>query len=457
VIARLLDLVRARGDAADALWRRTEQTIVVFEADRLKSAGASEEAGVNLRVLHAGRVGIAGSTAAGDGASAGLVERALASAGLGEPVDLAFPPASPLPPVPTFFGRAADASLDALITIGRSVMEQLAREGCQVNVTVERSVSETTVGNTAGGQGAYRSTGVSVSADVRRVGSGAAGAAGAAGPGSDDVLMVYDYYVGGDLPSEEQLDALVRSVDTRLSLALRVVEPPRGALPVIFTPAGLAPLLLPLEQAFSGKAVLQGISPLAARVGEQVFDPRFSLTDDPITPAGPSSRPVDDEGIPSRVARLVERGVVRQFVYDLETAARARAVSTGHGRRGIFGKPGIAYTNLVVGAGPDEAGAGPVPAPFAGGLTGGIDDGLVVDDLIGVGQGNVIGGAFSHPVGLAYRVRRGEILGRVKDAAVAGNAYEMLKRIAAFGSDGRWLGSRWAPSLLFEGVSVARR
>ena len=84
-------------------------------------------------------------------------------------------------------------------------------------------------------------------------------------------------------------------------------------------------------------------------------------------------------------------------------------------------------------------------------------DGLLVDELIGVGQGNVIGGAFSHPVALAYRVERGEITGRVKDAAVAGNAYELWNRVGAFGNDARWAGSRWASSVLFEGVSVARR
>jgi PmbA protein len=80
-----------------------------------------------------------------------------------------------------------------------------------------------------------------------------------------------------------------------------------------------------------------------------------------------------------------------------------------------------------------------------------------VDDLIGVGQGNVIGGAFSHPVALAYRVRHSEVIGRVKDAAVAGNVYDLLKRIGGFGNDGRWLGRRWSASLLLEGVSVARR
>jgi PmbA protein len=253
---------------------------------------------------------------------------------------------------------------------------------------------------------------------------------------------------------------VVRSVETRLTAALRIVTPPDGALPVIFTPAGLSAVVLPLEQALSGKTVLQGSSPLAGKVGETMFDERLSIIDDPLTPGRPLSRPVDDECVPSRSTGLVERGTVGRFVYDLETAARAKTQSTGNGRRGIFGKPHIGYTNMLFRMASNGVGAQPAaPLPYAlgGGLLGDIDDGLIVDDLIGVGQGNVISGSFSHPVGLAYRVQRGEITGRVKDAAVAGNAYELLKKIGAFGSDGRWLGARWSPSLLLEGVSVARR
>jgi PmbA protein len=81
----------------------------------------------------------------------------------------------------------------------------------------------------------------------------------------------------------------------------------------------------------------------------------------------------------------------------------------------------------------------------------------LVDELIGVGQGNVIGGSFSHPVALAYRVEHGEITGRVKDAAVAGNVYDLLKQIGGVGNDARWTGARFAPSVLLEGVSVAAR
>jgi len=445
MIDRLLDGARGKVDGADALWRREEQTAVSFESGRLKAAGISEEAGLNLRVVARGRMGVAGTTAAKPDPKE-LVARAGASAELGEVVDLAFPNASPhsLPPIPTFFDRTANASLSELIRMGRLLVERLARPDCQVNVAVQREVADTAVGNTAGARGEYRTTGIAVTADITRI-------------AGDDVLMVYDQYVGADMPSDADLEALVRSVDTRLTAALKIVTPPDGALPVVFTPAGLAAVVLPLEQALSGKTVLQGSSPLPGKLGETLFDVRLSIIDDPLTPGRPLSRPVDDECVPSRSNGLVERGVLGQFVYDLETAARAKTQSTGNGRRGVFGKPHIGYTNILF-RGTNGGAQHPAPLQMlGGGLIADIEDGLIVDDLIGVGQGNVISGAFSHPVGLAYRVQRGEITGRVKDAAVAGNAYDLLKKIGGFGSDGRWLGARWSPSLLLEGVSVARR
>lgn len=437
MIERVIERVRARGAAGDALWHRAERTVVTFESGRLKACAATEETGVNLRVLADGRMGVAGTTAAD---ADDLVARALASAALGETVPIAFPSAAPLPQIATASTEAAEAPLDRLTAIGAELVSRVAREGCQVGVSIEREIAQTRVVNTAGADASYGTTTIAVGLDLARF-------------AGDDVLFVSDMYAGIGLPTAADLDMLVRSIDDRYTPALRVVAPPDGALPVVFTPSGLSAILLPLEQALSGKTVLQGISPLATRVGERVFDERFSLTDDPLAPGRPASRPVDDEGTPSRRLPLVERGVARGFVYDLETAARARTVSTGHGARGTFGKPHVAYSNLVVGSGAGGAGGG----GLGGGLLEGIADGLLIDDLIGVGQGNVIGGAFSHPVALAYRVERGRITGRVKDAAVAGNVYELLGRIGAFGNDGRWLSSRWAASLLLEGVSVARR
>jgi PmbA protein len=437
VIDQIIERVRARADAGDALWRRSERTSVTFESGRLKACGVTEETGVNLRVTAGGRVGVAGTTAADVD---DLVSRALASATLGETLALQFPSAAPLPALATFDAATADAPLDRLTAIGTELVARVARDGCQVNVSIEREIAETRVANTVGAAATYRTTAVGVGVDLARF-------------HGDDVLFISDQVLGIGLPTAADLDALVRSIADRFTPALEIVAPPDGALPVIFTPSGLSAILLPLEQALSGKTVLQGISPLGAKLGERLFDERLSLVDDALAAGRPASRAVDDEGVPSRRLPLVERGVVRSFVYDLETAARAGTASTGHGARGTFGKPHIAYSNLVLGNAAPATGSG----TLGGGLVAQISDGLVIDDLIGVGQGNVISGAFSHPVALAYRVERGAITGRVKDAAVAGNVYELLRRIGGVGDDGRWLSSRWSPSLLLEGVSVARR
>src|ERR1041384_5999520 len=215
MIDRLLERARAKVDGADALWRRGEQTAVAFESGRLKAAGISEETGINLRVLAGGRMGVAGTTAAEPDVDA-LVVRARASAGLGELVDLAFPAPSPqtLPPIPTFFDRTANASLDDLIRIGRLLVERLGRPDCQVNVSVEREGAETAGGQTAGGaRGGYRGTGVAVSAEVTRI-------------AGDDVLMIYDQYVGVDMPGDTDLETLVRSIESRLPGGRENVTPP---------------------------------------------------------------------------------------------------------------------------------------------------------------------------------------------------------------------------------------
>src|SRR5207245_1329256 len=159
-------------------------------------------------------------------------------------IALAFPAPAKLPRVATHGARAADASLARLIEIGSFLLERLAREGCQVNVAIEREVADTRVANTAGAQGSYRTTGVAVSADVWRI-------------AGDDVLAIGDTIESTDLPSEDALAGVVRSITSRLDHALRIVAPSEGALPVVFTPAGLSAVLLTAAQGLSGMAVRQ--------------------------------------------------------------------------------------------------------------------------------------------------------------------------------------------------------
>jgi len=431
VIVRLLENAASRAEAADATVKTDETVALRFEAGRLKSTSWSQEQGVNLRVLSDGRLGVAGSTAAKPD---GVVDAALASAALGDRVELFFPAPAPLPSVRTHSPSAAAASVADLAALGHSLLDRLAHDGWQVNVTVERSAGSVRVANSRGVEATYDVTTVTLAAEVTRV-------------SGDVILMVGDHYAAAELPGEPAIASLAESIRRRVRWAKRSAPPPRGELPVLFTAAGSAAVFLPLRQGCQGKAVLQGISPLGARVGERLFDPGLSLIDDPWVAGAPGSRAIDDEGVVTRRLPMIDHGVVAGFVYDLETAARVGVPATGHARRTTFGKPQAAYSNLVVSPGErswDE-------------LVAEIPDGLIVDELIGVGQGNVIGGAFSHPVALAYRVSDGEIVGRVKDAAVAGNAYELLGRIAGIGSEVEWRGSLAMPPILLEGVSVAPR
>jgi PmbA protein len=438
MIELVLELAKRSGrfEGFDLLLRDEQQISLKFETGRLKETALRQEAGINFRGVSRGRVGVAGTTdLARPEALEDLLARTASSAAQGEACALAFPGPSRLPKVSVFDDRAAGLEVQHLSQLGRRVIEQLKRPGWQVSASVDRYLETSSFLNSAGQTYTSRATAISVAAEVTRV-------------QGDDVLMVYDDVSGAGMPSEAELDAIAASILRRIERAERIVAPPEGKLPVLFTPHGSSAVLLPLHQALSGKTVLQGISPLGGKLGEKVFDAALEVMDDPLLSSRVGSRPADDEGMPSMRLPLVEHGTLRAFVYDLETAARAGTTSTGHGRRSTFGKPGISFSNLLIrkGTAGEEA------------LLEEMQHGLIVDELIGVGQGNVIGGSFSHPVALAYRVDGGEITGRVKDAAVAGNAYELLKRIRMVGSAAKWIGgSRLVPPLLLDAVNVAKR
>jgi PmbA protein len=429
VIGTLLERAARRTQAAD-LTSKTDETLTLgFEGGRLKSAGRLQERGVNLRVVAGGRMGFAGTT---DTEPEPLLEMALASAAVGQEVKLELPRPQPLPQVATHYPRAAVATLEELTRLGRGIHDRLARDGCHVRVTVERSVGSVRVANTAGVDAGYDVSSVSLGAELVRI-------------RGDDVLTIREYWAGGDLPGNADLERLAGGILQRLEWAERTAESPHGALTVCFTPTGAEALLLPLHAALQGKALLHGVSPLMVRGRAITFASSFSLTDDPLLDGRPGSRPIDDEGVVSRRTSLVHQGNVQEFIYDLESAGRAGTQPTGHGRRTIFGKPQAAFSNLVV-----------TPGEYSlPNLLGLISSGVLVDRLHGVGQGNLVSGTFAHQIATAYRVENGEVVGRIASGTVAGNAYELLGRITTLGRDAPWRGSTSVPAMLVEGVTVS--
>jgi PmbA protein len=84
-------------------------------------------------------------------------------------------------------------------------------------------------------------------------------------------------------------------------------------------------------------------------------------------------------------------------------------------------------------------------------------EGIIIEQLMGATQGNILGGDFSGNVLLGYKVENGRITGRVKDTVVFGNVYALLKEIAGLGSDARWVDGLYVPSMYFPALSVASK
>jgi len=180
-------------------------------------------------------------------------------------------------------------------------------------------------------------------------------------------------------------------------------------------------------------------------VGEKLFDDKVNVVDDGTLDGKYGSAPYDDEGVPHRRNVLVEHGVLKGFLYDLKTAAQSGVESTGNGSRGLFNPPAPEPTNLILAGG---------STPLAE-MVAGIDEGLLVEDILGLGQGNIISGAFSNPLSLAFKIEKGEIVGRVKDVSIAGNVYDLLKEVTAVSRETLWVyGGRCMPYLLLPELNV---
>ena len=412
----------------------SEETQVQFEANRLKHLQTKQKTNVALRIIKQGKIGYASSTELDDGHD--LVSGAVATAQFGMPAEFQLPSPSAYPRVEVFDTEIESVSIEAMIRLGEELVTAVTDHTpgiiCEAGVT--KGVISVRLINSRGGQVNYRKSFFSLGVEGSLI-------------NDTDMLFVGESESSCHPLSESK--AVIEVVLKQLELAKSRALVPSRSLPVVFTPHGVASaLILPLVAAFNGKTVLEGASPIGNRLGQKVFDRKLSLWDDPTMVYRPGSRPGDDEGIPSQSTPLVEQGTVANFLYDLQTAALAHTRSTGNGNRSHGGLPTPSPSAFII---------APGSTTFAE-MVQDIREGLVIEQLMGAGQGNILGGDFSGNVLLGYKVENGKIVGRVKDTMVSGNVYQVLKEITAIGSDARWVGSFLQTSHLYcPSLSVASK
>jgi len=417
---------------AEVFMVTSEETPVVFEANRLKSLQSKESRSISLRIFKDGRIGFASSNKPDVD---GLVRAAVETAQFGAPANFELPGPAAFPAVEIKDSEVEKVSLERMVSLGEEMISALTDHTpeilCEAGIT--RNTISISIANSSGLEATYDKSAFVV------------GIEGTVIHGSD-MLFVGE----SESSCHPLLDTtnILNTVKLQLERASTQARVATGNLPVIFTPDGVASALIaPLMAAFNGKIVLEGASPLGNKIGQKVFDKKLNLYDDTTIAFQPSSRPFDDEGVSSRRLPLIEAGIPKNFLYDLKTAAMAHKESTGHGGRG-GGLPSPAPGAFVF----DNGDVSPED------MMADIKEGLFIEHVMGATQGNILGGDFSGNVLLGYKIENGKIAGRVKDTMVFGNVYELLKDIAAIGSDGRWLGGRFfTPSIYCPSLSVSSK
>jgi len=421
-------------EEAEVFMVSSEETPVQFEANRLKHIQSKQSTSLALRIVRQGRLGYAATTEPSD--IQNLVDNAIATAQFGMPARFELPSAASYPQIDVFDPDIESISIEEMIKLGEELIAMVTSHTTDIvcEALVTKGIISFRIINSRGGQANYKKSifGLGIEGSLIR---------------GTDMLFV------GESQSSchplTQPKAVAEVVLQQLELAKNRASVPTRQLPVIFTPRGVANALIPpLMVAFNGKTVLEGASPIGNRLGQQVFDPKLWLWDDPTIAYRPNSRPCDDEGIPSQRTPLIEQGTVAHFLYDLQTAALARTKSTGNGSRNRGGLPVPSPTALVIAPGKttfDE-------------MVNDIKQGLVIEQLMGAEQGNILGGDFSGNVLLGYKVESGKIVGRVKDTMVSGNVYQVLKQIIAIGSEAEWVGGfLHTPPIYCPSLSVASK
>jgi PmbA protein len=427
----ILKQLKQQAEQVEVLSLQDEKTTVEYEANQLKTCTVAETKGTAVRVIRNGKLGFAAST--DDTVMDKLAANALESASYGDAASFSFPDSQPAPDVRTFDQTVAELPIARLVEIGKEILDLIlpVEPDARCNIALERSIVSASIRNDKGLDVSFKNSPLSIGLEIDRI-------------DGDDVLILYDQ-LGTTIWENDYLEFARRLVD-KLIKARTITSIKPGKMPVLFAPSGTLALGFPLSAALNGKDVYKGTSPIAAKVGEKLFDEKITVVDDGTIDGKFASACYDDEGVPRRRNVLVESGVLKGFIYDLKTAAQSKVESTGNASRGLFNPPDPSFTNFII-----QPGETALQDMIAG-----IDEGILVEDLLGIGQGNIISGAFSNPLALAFKIEKGEIVGRVKDMSIAGNIYDLLKDVGAVSRETHWIYSTfYAPYILIPEMNVA--
>ncbi len=218
-----------------------------------------------------------------------------------------------------------------------------------------------------------------------------------------------------------------------------------GKMDLILDPMIAMQIMGIISNCFSGEAVRKKKTFLANKLETAVASSDLTLIDDGTLDYQLGSVSFDGEGTAAQCTVLVENGILKNYLYDTVSAAKAGTASTGNGMRGGYkSTPHISTTNYYVQAGKDT------PAQ----LIGEVSYGVYITDIMGAHTANPVSGDFSFGAS-GILIERGQLTHPVRGIAIAGNFQQLLQNISGIGNDLVFYGAQGAPTIRIADISVS--
>ena len=226
-----------------------------------------------------------------------------------------------------------------------------------------------------------------------------------------------------------------------------------GAPELIFSPSALFQMLMIFLRQINASQIKAGMSPYKKDdIDKEILSPKISIIDDPMYDKGIFMSKVDFEGTPAKKKYLVEKGKLRTILNDyyhakaLEIEPSANTI-----RYSMWGSqdPVMVEPNIM-----------PWFLRFEGEeksfekIISGIDDGFLIEDVMGVHQADPVSGKFAVPA-LAVRIKGGELAYPIRKVMLSCTMRDLLRNVEAISKERENFGYGEYPYLKTRGIVVS--
>ncbi len=231
---------------------------------------------------------------------------------------------------------------------------------------------------------------------------------------------------GFEIFDDSDVSQLAKSAAQRAVAMLEAKPAPAGKMAVVMaSEAGGTMVHEACGHGLEADLVQKKLSVYGGKLGQKVASELITVVDDGTKDGKYGSFRYDDEGTPASKTVLIEKGILKSYMYDRLTGRKENRESTGNGRRESYqDRPIPRMTNTYIESGTSD------PQEIIAETK----QGLLVKKM-GGGQVNTTNGEFVFDVAEGYLIKDGKVGQMVRGATLTGNGPKVLQIVDRVGND----------------------